>query len=84
MKGSALIFYRIDRRWRLLEVVSSLLMVFLILIAMWSISSKWSMASLNPWVTLGILAASTLESAARNMAVVIPAEAVSKEEGGAL
>ena len=84
MKARSLIFYRIDRRWRLLESLSSLLMVFLILSAMWSISSTWSIASLSPWVTLGILLMSTLESAARNMAVVIPADSVSMQEGGTL
>lgn len=78
------IFYRIERRWRLLEALISLLMVFLILSAMWSISSTSSIASLNPWVILAILVTSTLESAVRNMAVIIPANRVSKEEGGTL
>lgn len=78
------IFYRIDWRWRLLESLSSLVMVFLILSAMWMISSTWSMESLSPWVMWGVLLMSSMESMARSMAVLIPADAVSKQEGGAL
>lgn len=83
MKPNCL-FYRIERRWRFLEALSSLLMVFLILSAMWSVASTSSMHSLNPLVIWGILFMSSMESAARNMAVIIPASSVSKQEGGAL
>lgn len=75
-------FLRTCRRHHFLYHLSSLVMCLMVLVKMWTIISTWSSDSTIDWVMLGILLAAAEIMTMVHKAVIIPAWAVSKKEGG--